>query len=186
MASFLKDPQFSSIVSQIGQNASSVGSQASDLTGSGMSALAPVLKYFKALAGGDASAVAQATAPQRRRVIDQYDTARKTISQFGPRGGGSNAALAGSQFGQANELSDITANATNNAANELGTLGTQQEGLGLSAKQIQGQDLNSILSAILGGKQIDVQQHAANMQLIGDIFGGVGNLVGLGLTRKAA
>lgn len=180
------DPDLEALVGSLKTNAGSAAKQGADLSAQGTASLTPILDYFKKLAGGDASSLASATAPARRRVIDQYDTARKAISTFSPRGGGSNAALASSQFGQANELSDITSNAQNNAANELGTLGIQEQGLGVQEQGVAGSDLNSIVSAILGSKGLDITKSGQNAQLAGGISEGLGTLLGLYLTKGKA
>src|SRR5262245_54209632 len=70
-------------------------SQAGDLSKTGdvlgqegASALNPALNYFKGQLSSNPQELLAATAPERGRVIDQYDTARQAIGEFGPRGGG--------------------------------------------------------------------------------------------------
>lgn len=157
--------------------------QGTALQSMGADALQPVLAYFSKLAGGDPQALLEATRPERARVIDQYDTARKAISDFSPRGGGSNAALASSRFAEASDLSNITANMRSNAASAAGNLGTTLTGLGLSAQQLASADLNTVINAVLTQQGFDVTKHGQNAQAASGIAEGLGTLLGLYLTR---
>ena len=165
-------------------NATDLGQKADVLGDQGSDQLAPILKYFKQLAGGDPTALLEATKPERGRVIDQYDTARKAIGEFGPRGGGSTAALAESRFSEANKLSDVTAEARSNAMDKGAQLGTTLTGLGLSADQLQSADLNTVISAILQKQGLDVTKRGQNAAAASGIAEGLGTLLGLYLTRQ--
>ena len=178
------DKNLDPLLKTLQDQADSTKAKSQALAGQGQEALGPVLEYFKKLVGGDQQELLAATRPERARVIDQYDTARKTISQFGGRGGGANAALAGSQFSEANELSNITAMARTNAANSSAQIGETLTGLGLSADQLATADLNSVVSAILNKKYLDVTKSGQKAQLAGGITEGLGTLLGLYLTRK--
>lgn len=180
------------ILGKLNESRTAASARSGDLTGMGDDALRPVLDYFKKIMGGDPNAALEATRPERTRVIDQYDTARKMISEFSPRGGGSNAALSSSRFDEASDLSNITALARRDAVGKSAELGTALTGLGLSAEQIASADLNTIVNAILRNKNIDANADLAksgqNKALYGDLAQGLGTLLGLFLTRdkKAA
>lgn len=156
---------------------------AADLSGMGQESLQPVVDYFKQLLGGDDEALLKATQPERARVIDQYDTARKAISEFSPRGGGTNRVMGESRFDQADTLSNITAMARRDAAGKAGTLGVQMQGLGLSAQQLASADIGTIIQAILGQSSLDITKSGQNKQLAGGLAEGLGTLLGLYLTR---
>lgn len=162
---------------------STVGKQGAQLTGGATDQLAPILNYFKQLTGNNPSAILDATKPDRGRVIDQYDSARRAISNFAPRGGASSDALASSYTSEANQLSDITSTARSTAIGQSASLGTTLEGLGLSAEQLQGADLNTVVNAILGQKGLDLQASGQNKQLAAGLSEGLGMLLGLFLTR---
>lgn len=89
----------------------------------GTSALAPVLKYLQAIVGGDPTAVMEATAPQRARIIDQYDTARKAITQQ-PRGGGQASGALNLEAKKASDLATTASSARSDAVKEAGSIGT--------------------------------------------------------------
>jgi len=158
--------------------------QAGELKQMGMQeALAPATEYYQKQLGEDPSALMDATKGERGRVIDQYDAARRAASQFGPRGGGTNAAISESYFTQANQLSDITSMAKKDAATQLGQLGATMTGLGLSADQLASADLETVLSAVLAREGLSLQKRGQNMQLAGDIGGALGSIAGAYATR---
>jgi hypothetical protein len=149
----------------------------------GAEALSPVLEYFKQLMGGDPAAMAQATAPERGKVIDQYDAARQSIARFAPRGGGSGSAIAGSYVQQAQQLGDITSRAREGATAGLAQLGPQLQALGLNADQVASMDLNTLIQSVLSGEQLDVTKRGQTFGMWGDIGTGVGSLLGQWLGR---
>lgn len=167
-------------------NAAKQRGTADEMKGAGMDAFAPVLDYFKKLLGNDPAALMEATKPERGRVMDQYDAARNSISNFAPRGGGSNAAVAGSYQQEAQQLGDVTSTAKREASAQAGQLGATITGLGLTADQLASADLNTVINAALARKGIDVQQRGQNMAAIGDLGQGLGTLLGTYLTRGSA
>lgn len=177
------DRQLAPYLSDLNASSTSLRAQGDELSGMGNEALQPLLQYFQALVGGDPNALMAATQPERARVIDQYDTARKSIGEFGGRGGGANRAMADSQFSQANTLSNITAFARRDAAGQLGSVSTTLQGLGLSADQLASHDLNTIINTLLNKEGIDTQRRGQNAALAGGLAEGMGTLLGLLLTR---
>lgn len=157
--------------------------QGGQLQQQGTEALAPVLDYFRSLMGGDPAAMLQATAPERGRVIDQYDTARRAIAEFAPRGGGSGSAIAGSYVQQAQQLGDISSNARNVATQGLLQLGPQLQSLGMTAEQVASADLGTIIQAVLSKQNLDVAKRGQTFGMWGDIGTGVGSLLGQWLGR---
>lgn len=153
------------------------------LSGMSEEALRPVLDYFGKIMSGDPQALLDATKSQRGRVIDQYDAARQAIGNFGPRGGGSAAAIGESRFAEANALSDITSDAQNNAASTLAGLGPQLAGLGLSADQLASSDLGAVIQAVLAQKGIDITQRGQNLDALTGIGEAIGSIIGLVMTR---
>lgn len=179
------DPDIAPFLKQLEGSANTASATGKELSGMSRETLQPILDYFQSLVGGDENALLAATRPERSRVIDQYDTARKTISEFGPRGGGTNSAVADSFFGQADELSNITALARRDAVGQSAQIGTALQGLGLTAEQMASGDLTSIINAILTSKGLKMQESGQNKQLAAGLSEGLGTLLGLYLTRGA-
>jgi hypothetical protein len=123
----------------LGQNASAVFGQGTATAAKGNTAIDPVLRYLMAVTGSDPGALMAATQPERTRLLDQYDTATKSL-EFAPRGGGKIAAMGTLQASKATALADQTATARSAAVGELGTLGTAltQQGAQQQATGLQG------------------------------------------------
>lgn len=154
------------------------------LGASGDNSMKLVTDYFSKLVGGDEQALLDATKVERGRVINQYDTARNAITQFGPRGGGSTSASAYSRISEANELSDVTASARTNAADKLTGIGATEQGLGLSADQLASGDIGQVLQSLFGQEQLDAQKSGQKSANYSALAQGIGTILALYLTRK--
>lgn len=152
----------------------------------GADALGAVNDYFKKLAGGDAASVLSATSASRGRVIDQYDVARQNAAAFSPKGGGTTAASAMSRVAEANQLSDLTSEAQTTGMDRLAKLGIDVSQLGLGEDQLGSHDLDTLISAVMGEKQLDAQKSIAKSQTTAGLASGLGQLLGLFLTRDKA
>ena len=164
---------------------SSAGNLRRDATGSkrlGQAVTTPAVKYLTDVLSSNPAAVLDATRQERGRVIDQYDTARRAIANFGPRGGGTTSTLAESRFDQAESLADITSSARRDAVSAAGDLGTRLTALGLSADQLASADINAVIRAILAregvgvqGQLLGLEKGEATGELIGQVLGGIFN-----------
>lgn len=176
-------PDDEEIMKLLKEHSTKMGAEAGNLEGQGSEALAPVMDYFKKLLSGDPAMMMEATRPERGRVIDQYDTARKAVTSFAPRGGGQTSAVAGSFLQEAQQLGDVTSTARREAVGQAGQLGATLKGLGLSADDLATKDLNSIISSVLANKQLDLTKRGQNMAMVGELGQGLGSLLGMYLTR---
>lgn len=171
----------SGFLSQLQQQGQSLAAQGKAFGDQSGQAMQPALDYLRNLLTGNGAM--DATKQQRGQVIDQYDTARRAISQFGARGGGTTSALAESRFSQAESLSDITSSAQRDAAGDLSQIGVQLASLGLSAEQLKSQNLDTIIQSVLAREGLDVARRGQNMGLLGDVGETIGTLVGLWMGR---
>ena len=177
------DLDISGDLTQLRSNATDDRARGDALNQQGDLAMAPVLQHLQALVRGDEATTLAATKGQRGRVMDQYDAARRAAAQFGPRGGGQQQAIANSYFDQANQLSDITADAQTGAAQQLGQFATQLNAMGLASDQLANADLGTIIQAVLGQQNIEAQKRGQNMDLWGGIGSAAGNIIGAILTK---
>lgn len=118
-----------------------IGTQGKKTAAQGSEALSSVLKYFKDLAGGDQAAVLEATAPERGRIIDQYDTAKKSVQTL-PRGGGQATGILNLEQGKARDIANLSLGAREKGTTGLTQVGstllsagTQQQAVGLSGME---------------------------------------------------
>ena len=166
-----RSPELSSNIKNIEGSAAGLKKTGTDLTAQGSSGMAAALKYFQALASGDPSQALAATQPQRGRVIDQYDAARRSASQFTPRGGGQASTEQASRASEAGQLADTTAAARSEGAKEAAAVGGTMTQQGLSAEE---QSINAMVSTL----QPLIQQQQQQGADVGKIFSGIGELVG--------
>ncbi len=148
--------------------------QGQDLSGQGSQAMQPALQYLQQLLSSDPSQVQAATAPERGRVIDQYDAARRAVGQFSPRGGGTTSAMAESRISEADTLADITNTSRREAFGQSMAFGQALTGLGLTAEQLASADIEKIIDTILTQQGHDVQKRGQNMQM----WAGLGQAAG--------
>ena len=130
MGALQDDPQQIDVQKLLGPDLKNLRARSDDqhalggqLTGMGTEALAPVLGYYRDLLSGNSASVLSATVPERGRVIDQYDTARKAMAN-GPRGGGTTSAQANSQIAEGNALQEILSTARDKGAEGASRVGT--------------------------------------------------------------
>src|SRR5947207_4249390 len=165
--------QAASSADQLAQLAKSLGGEGHEIAGQGLSALGPVMQYLTALAGGDPQALANATQPERARVLDQYDSARKAL-QFLPRGGGQAGAAMQAGSKAARDIGPITADARRSAVGTLGGLGKGLLEEGLTEERYATDALTQVITAYLSLSQ----QQAAGL-------GGLGSAIGTALFDAA-
>lgn len=163
-------------------NAGNLRRDATESKRMGQAVTTPAVKYLTDILSSNPAAILDATRQERGRVIDQYDTARRAIANFGPRGGGSTSTLAESRFDQAESLADITSSARRDAVSAAGDLGTRLTALGLTADQLASADINTVIRAILAregigiqGQQLGLEKGEATGELIGQVLGGIFN-----------
>lgn len=164
-----KSEGISKNINAIEGGAAKLNAGGNSLTGEGQSALDPVLKYFKALASGDPSQALAATTPQRGRVIDQYDTARRSAANFTPRGGGQASTQQESRTKEASDLANVTSSATTDATKSLAALGGTLTQQGISEQEASVNALVSTLQPLLQQQQQQGADTASIFKSIGEI-----------------
>ena len=166
------------VLRRVDTRSAGLDAQGEELVGLGTSGLQPALRFLTAITRGDPGAVGQATRPERARVIDQYDTARRAVAQFTPRGGGQTSAIAQSFTDEAGTLADIFATGRREGATALGQLSTRLAALGIQAEGLAGQNLSTLVQAYLS-------QDASARASSGAFGQSIGSLVGLMLFGPA-
>ena len=139
---------------------STLAKQSQDLLG-------PASDWLKKLLSGDRQDLLAATGPERRRVIDQYSAAKKSLAEFTPRGGGQAGAMAKLQSDQAADLAGITSGARPMAAQAATAAGTAVGQQAQSASQAASSNLMALIQAL----QNQDQQKSANASQWGELAG---------------
>ncbi len=151
---------------QLATLAKQLGGEGHQIAGQGLETLGPVLQYLTALAGGDPQALANATQPERARVLDQYDSARKAL-QFLPRGGGQAGAVMQAGSKAAGDIGSLTADARRSAVGTLGTLGKGLLEEGLTEERYATDALTQVINAYLALSQNQSSQLAGLGRAVG-------------------
>jgi hypothetical protein len=168
-----------SVSKAAGAGANQLNQQGKGLFDFGSKALQPVLSQLMKLLSGDDATINEAIRPQARGVIDQYDTARKAISQFTPRGGGQETALATSRFREAGKIADLKSDAITSATTELGNLGAALMSSGAQEQQAS-------LATLMGLIQSAQQSKESTMAMWGQIGLHAGKLIAAYYTGGAS
>lgn len=150
------------IAQQQAGNAGFAADQAKATLPKADAALGGASDFWNAILKGSGSKFDQFVAPTKEAINESFDAARKTISEFGPRGGGVNSAEADLSNKQASSLSSLVFGAQGEAANSLTNLGSIYGQLGNSELGIS-TGAGSAASGTLGSvnAQLQASQDAA-------------------------
>ena len=133
--------------------------EAKQTLGQAREALQGPLEFYQTLLGGDRAALTETLAPEIGTVVSQFDTARKNIAQFAPRGGGRTAQLAESQFDVADIITRLLTTARREAAGGIAGIAGQLGALGTGELGISTGSVANLLNTLVArrGQNIDVQ-----------------------------
>jgi len=137
-------------------------------------------QYYKNLLSGDKAEMESAVAPETSSILDQYRGKRSAMAKLGPRGGGTNEAVAGSQFGQAADVSKVLQSVRPQAAagarqvageragigKDIAGVGGALSGLGLQEGAQGIEQLQVALQGLLGRRGQNFQVDTANRQML--------------------
>jgi hypothetical protein len=141
-------PDVTPQINEVQSGARALGDQGRALAAQGQAALGPALQYYQSLLSGNPADVMAATAPDRRRVIDQYDTARRSSGQFTPRGGGQASTQQELRGQEAGLLATLGAQARQDAAGATANIGQNLLQGGIGAEQQSQQQLAQMIGPL--------------------------------------
>ena len=95
-----------------------------------LAGLASPEQYYQRLLSGDKAEMEAAVAPETTSILDQYRGKRKQMAGLGSRSGGTNEAVAGSNFGQAADVAKVLQSARPQAAQGAQQVAGAQAGIG--------------------------------------------------------
>jgi len=147
-------------------------------TSAGMGLMKPAQDYWGAMASGDYDKMIQASAPALANLTKQFTQARGNIMDTVPSGAGRAFGLASLERDRAGQSAALINKGYTDSFGNLATLGQQQAGIGL---QQLGAGLNSSNSAAQQNasiQQVQQQQKASQLGLIGSLAGAAGGAFG--------
>jgi hypothetical protein len=139
----------------------------------GEQALGQSLAYYTPLLTGNRQAMMEAEGPQISTLAQNYMNAKKNISQFGPRGGGTTSALAQAPFNLADQITQLLEGARTNAATQVANIGSSLANIGVSAMNTSAATAGTVASQQL-------QQQQQTNQLLGSLGAALGKIVSTG------
>jgi len=156
------------------QAANNLGSIAGYSSNVGQQGTNAALGYDKGILSGDPAQVAMTLAPETKTLQDQAQQNKNTVSQFGNRGGGMNAVMAGLDDATRAKFIQLLDGLRQGAAQNLGQIGLASTGQGIQsnmgAGQLSQQELENMMNSILGkgiGATVGAGTSALNTGLFG-------------------
>src|SRR5580692_9263411 len=125
-------------------------------TGQGEGDILKSQNFWSSILSGDQSKISQVLGAPISGINKQGQQQKKTLAEFGNRGGGTNATAGNIDTNSLTAIRDMVSNLTSGAASSLGSLGSSLFGTGVSADATAFGEANTIHD-----------QHAAKMN---DIF----------------
>ena len=141
------------------------------------SLLADPTKYWQTLLSGNMNAITSYLSPEINTIMGQYDSAKKSISEFSPRGGGRSAAMANAGFTSAGQIGNLVAKARPTAANQLTSIADIYKTLGLTETGQSTGNLQASTQAASSQQQIDATTSAQNSSTLGSLGSSAGSLL---------
>ena len=133
--------------------------------GQGIQDFGPALNYWNDILSGDKSKMEQAIAPEKSDILSQYRARRRNMAQLSSRSGGTNEAIASSEFAEAGDVSSLLQKLRPQAAKESSAIAGEIAKLGLGESQMGLSAINDAISAALSQRGQNVQQQGQEFGL---------------------
>ena len=127
-----------------------------DIFKQGLTDFGPSMKYFQDILSGNKSEMEAATGAEKSDILSQYRARRRQLAR-GQRGGGTNEAVASSEFSQAGDVAALIQKLRPEAAKGSAEIAGQVAGLGLKESELGQQQMFQALSGYLAARGQDVQ-----------------------------
>jgi hypothetical protein len=132
----------------------------------GLQDFGPSMQYWQNILSGNKAEMESAIAPEKEGILERYRAARKKISQTGARGGGTNEAVAQSEFSQAGDTAKLLQQLRPQAAQQSAQIASQVANLGLNESNLGLTSLTAALQGILSERGQDINQQTSNLQML--------------------
>lgn len=155
----------------------STAKEGEGLVDEGVGGLDKSLNFLLPLLGGDKARVTETLAPEYDTILKQYDTARRTALETGPRGGAKGEAVAESTFAQTDAMSRLLQVIRREAASQVASIsgakvsaGESRANRGVAKESLGLQSLDNVIASLTA-------KRGQNLQTYGDIGQGVGSVL---------
>jgi hypothetical protein len=113
----------------------------------GLQDFGPALDYWNKILSGNKAEMDSATAPEKSDILSQYRAKRKQLAATGSRSGGTNEAIAQSEFSQAGDVAGLMQKLRPQAAKESSAIAGQITDAGLKESDMGMQAIAQMLQA---------------------------------------
>jgi len=118
-----------------GKQAGELGALSSFTTSTGEGDIGMASNFWKSILSGDPAAISRVLGPQISGINKRGQEEKKTASEFGNRGGGTNAAMQMADDTTRSSVDSLIAGYTGEAAGALGSLGSNLLSTGLAGHE---------------------------------------------------
>ena len=150
----------------LNKDTNQMGSLAGYSTGVGEKGTTAALNYDLGLLSGDPTKVAQTMAPETQQLQQQAQQNKNTVAQFGNRGGGMNAVMAGLDDATRAKLLSLAGGLRQGAAANASALGASNLGLAqqgtMDQAKLSQEQLQNFYNSIFGKGLTDISKTALN------------------------
>ena len=135
----------------------------------GLSDFGPALDYWNSILSGNKAQMENAIAPEKDDILSQYRAKRKQLAASGSRSGGTNEAVAQSEFSQAGDVASLLQKLRPQAAAGEADIAGKIAQLGLGESEMGSQQWMAALQAAVTQRGQDKSFDSSIMGTIGSL-----------------
>jgi len=132
----------------------------------GMRDFSGPMEYFNQILSGNKSQMESAIAPEKNDILSQYRAKRKQLAASGSRSGGTNEAVAQSEFSQAGDVASLLQKLRPQAAAGDSEIAGKIAQLGLSESEMGSQQWMAALQAATNLSQQAVEKRGQDIGMV--------------------
>jgi len=151
-----------SLTDSLGSSGGSTFQAGQNIFQQGVQSFAAPLQYYQDILSGDKSKMEAATATEKSDILSQY-RARRRQQASGPRGGGTNAAVASSEYAEAGDVAGLLGKLRPQAAAGEAGIASEIAGLGAKESALGNEQLFQALSGLMSRRGQNVSQDQSNL-----------------------
>jgi hypothetical protein len=150
-----------SMTNSLGAAGSQTFGQGQNILAQGLQGLKAPMSYYSDILSGNKAEMESAIAPEKSDILSQYRARRKQLAA-GQRGGGTNEAVAESEFKQAGDVAALLQKLRPQAAAGEAQIAREVAGLGIQESHMGDEQLFQALGGLLARRGQNVSQDMSN------------------------
>ena len=151
-----------SLTNSLGTSGSNVFTQGQGTVQAGVAGLQWPMNYYSSILSGNKAEMESAIAPEKSDILSQYRARRRQLAK-GQRGGGTNEAVASSEFAEAGDISALLQKLRPQAAAGEAQVAGQVAGLGIEESRLGNEQLFQALAGLLSRRGQNTSTDNANI-----------------------